>query len=118
MKRILEWDGDRLEYELTQKNVKNMNLRICSDGRITVSVPYHVSPTAADAFVRGQEAMIRRALARRDKADCLRDFYLGEGGLIPIFGRERRLTIREGSARGALLYEDRLALTVLDPFSE
>ncbi len=118
MKRILEIDGQTVEYELTLKQVKNMNLRICPDGRILVSIPYYVSPEKADAFVRGQKDIIFRTLDRRQDLSCARDFYMGDGGILPIFGRERRLKIREGKTRGGVLYEDRLELTVSDPDSE
>lgn len=118
MKRILELRGDYIEYELTHKSVKNLNLRICSDGRILVSVPHRITPAEADAFVLSREDMILRTMERRAAAETVSDFYLGEGGMIPIFGRERRLVIRKGEKRGAILYENRLELTVREPSSE
>jgi predicted metal-dependent hydrolase len=115
---MLDIGGNYIEYELTHKAVKNMNLRILADGRILVSVPCRISPAEADSFVLSRGDMILRAMNRRAEAEPLSDFYLGEGGRIPIFGRERRLSIREGQKRGATLYEERLELTVPDPESE
>ncbi len=118
MIRYVELGGRTIAYELTQKPVKNLNLRVRSDGVIAVSAPPHVSLRDIDAFVLAQEDMILRALSRIEGAAPLQEFSLSEGGRIPIFGRERCLCIEEGSPAPARLYEARLCLTVTDPHSE
>ncbi len=118
MRRMVEIDGEEIEYELTYKRVKNLNLRIRSDGCVLVSAPTHVSLDRIDDFVIAQGDMIRRARDRMDRSAPRRDFYLGEGGVIPIFGRERRITVTRGARIDATLYVERLDLTVTDTDSE
>ncbi|MBR2353043.1 MAG: M48 family metallopeptidase [Clostridia bacterium] len=117
-RRIVEIDGEDVEYELTYKQVKNLNLRIRSDGCVTVSAPCSVPLDRIDEFVAAQGDMIKRARERIERSVPRREFYLGEGGRIPIFGREREITVTKGSRIEATLYVERLALTVPDPTSE
>ena len=50
-----------IEYELTRKRVKNINLRIHPpDGRVTVSAPLRTSETRIAAFVAAKADWIRR----------------------------------------------------------
>ena len=46
MERRIVVEGREIMYELTAKKVKNLNLRVQPDGRITVSVPRGLSPGA------------------------------------------------------------------------
>ncbi len=118
MKRIVEIGGEDMEYELTYKQVKNLNLRVRSDGCVAVSAPYGVPFERIDRFVVAQREMILRARARIDCSAPRREFYLGEGGRVPIFGREREIIVSKGKRIGATLYVERLVLTVPDVDSE
>ncbi len=53
-----------IDYTLTVKNVKNMNLRLRPDGGVAVSVSRRVSRGEADAFVRAHADWIARRRAR------------------------------------------------------
>lgn len=53
-----------VEYTLSQKSVKNYNLRV-RDGRVLLSVPLRVSPARADGFIRERAGWIAAALARQ-----------------------------------------------------
>ena len=57
-----------IEYYLTVKPVKNINLRIRSDGAAAVSVPRQVSRTAADSFVRDHADWVLAHQSRRAAA--------------------------------------------------
>ena len=57
-----------IEYELTRKAVKNLNLRLRPDGSVTVSIPKRVVTLAeADRFVEQNADRIRQA---RQRLDC------------------------------------------------
>ena len=55
------YDGEKIEFELTKKRIKNINLRVKSDGSVHVSAPMHVSQSRVDAFVIDQVPFIWRA---------------------------------------------------------
>ena len=40
-----------IQYELTRKRVKNLNIRVREDGTVAVSIPLRTSAEAADRFV-------------------------------------------------------------------
>lgn len=56
-----------IEYFLTVKSVKNINLRIRSDGTAAVSVPRRVSKARADDFVRSRAAWVLGHQRRRSE---------------------------------------------------
>ncbi|MBE7039050.1 MAG: M48 family metallopeptidase [Ruminococcaceae bacterium] len=53
-----------LTYELTYKNVKNINLRIKPDGTVHVSANPYVSPEVIERFVASKEEFILNALKK------------------------------------------------------
>ena len=118
MQRWIDLDGEVFEYELTYKRVKNLNLRIRSDGSIAVSAPLGVPLDRIDAFVSAERELILRTRARIARSSPRKDFYLGEGGRIPIFGRDRTISLIKGDSLGAELFVERLVLTVPDVDSE
>ena len=90
-----------IEYEFTRKHVKNINLRVHTDGRVTVSAPNYVPLYKVDEFVLSKADFIGSARVKlasieprsgilKEKADeytdeeCLRFFtalidkYYGE----------------------------------------
>lgn len=53
-----------IKYEFTHKKVKNINLRVRTDGTVSVSAPKSVSSSRADAFVLSRAAWITAARVR------------------------------------------------------
>ena len=66
--RSITYNGDIIEYELTIKRVKNMNMRITRDGVIHVSANGYVPDYRVDKFVIENMPFIERA---RYKIDAL-----------------------------------------------
>ncbi|WP_417092983.1 M48 family metallopeptidase [Intestinimonas timonensis] len=56
-----------IEYFLTVKSIKNINLRIRGDGTVAVSVPRRVSKARADDFVRSRAAWVMEHQRRRSE---------------------------------------------------
>lgn len=53
---------EKISYELQHKAVKNINMRIKSDGRICVSAGFSVSPQIVDEFVISKGEWILRSI--------------------------------------------------------
>lgn len=62
MKREITLKNTKIQYELTQKNVKNINLRIHSDGRIAVSANKRVKISFVEEFLISKQDFILNAL--------------------------------------------------------
>ena len=56
------YNGIKIDYELTIKNVKNLNLRVKSNGKICVSANEKVSNKVIDDFVIKNGEFILRAI--------------------------------------------------------
>ena len=64
MTRNVNYNGSLIEYELTRKRVKNINLRIKTDGRVCVSANTRVPVTYIDDFVLRRGDFILSAVER------------------------------------------------------
>lgn len=55
---------NNITYELTLKNVKNINLRITRNGKINVSAPLYADFSYIDEFIRTKSDWIENALSK------------------------------------------------------
>ncbi len=58
MKRTVSFDGNTISYDLIYKNVKNINLRIKTDGSVTVSANPFVSIGVIEGFIASKKDFI------------------------------------------------------------
>lgn len=66
---------DEINYCLTYKKVKNINLRVGSDGAVSVSAPKRVSMAQIDAFVAARAQWIARAQRKMEEREPFTDCY-------------------------------------------
>jgi len=111
MRRVLV-DHGTIEYELTYKRVKNLNLRVGATGEIRVSAPHRTPPERVDAFVRSRSAWIVTATERCRQAAARLHTDLTDGAPITVLGEQRSLHIVEGKPRSAELTPQTLTLFV------
>ena len=69
MTREIKVNGKIIEYELSIKSVKNINLRIKPDGKVYVSANRWVSKKAIDNFVASKADLIFRALKKYEERE-------------------------------------------------
>lgn len=67
MKRKIIIDGEVLEYELERKRVKNVNLRVRTDGSVYVSANRYVSVAQIEDFITSNYDFIQNARAKYEK---------------------------------------------------
>ena len=58
-------NGKTIEYDLWRKKVKNINLRVRTDGSVTVSAGNRVPEARIEDFVRANAEAVLRELERR-----------------------------------------------------
>ncbi len=82
-KRTVASPCGKIEYELTRKRVKNINLRVRSDGTVGVSAPPSVPTKYIDSFVASKAERVRAAGERIADRTAKTD-----SGKIMLRGRE------------------------------
>ena len=103
---------DRLiEYELIRKQVKNINLRIKSDGSIYVSAGPFVSGKIIERFLISKSDFIIKALEKCN-AHKSPDFNFKSGDVIKFLGTDISLCITEGKKSYYTLSDNTLVLCV------
>ncbi len=97
--RTVLYTGISISYIFEHKNVKNINLRVKSDGTVCVSAPAAVSTERVDGFVSEKGQFILNAIekfaARAENAPKAHEYISGER--FRILGHELELVVKEGN---------------------
>ena len=107
-----------IEFELTRKRVKNINLRIHPpDGRVTVSAPLRMSEARIAEFVTAKADWIRQHQARIAALPPRPALRYETGEEHRFLGADHRLAVRPATGRrpGAEAVEGRLLVHARDP---
>ena len=109
-------NGRALHYELVRKSVKNINLRIKPDGKISVSASRAVPVRAIEDFMRSKADFIIRALdACESRAQRVSERRYEDGESFCVFGRELKLSVLRGTKNQARIDGGLIFLSVKDP---
>ncbi len=115
MREVL-YKNTAISYSLVYKKVKNINLRIKSDGSITVSANRRVSAKRIDEFVLSKGKFILEALERfkERKADSPKPKEYVTGEEFAFLGKFRVLHVVESVKDEVLFNENNIYLKVKD----
>ena len=103
MKKTVILKNSVVEYELTKKNVKNLNLRIKRDGTVFVSCPVFMSDKVVEEFIVSKSDFILKAIENAiPETDTFYSgstvYYLGNAmRLYIIFSNENKVCINGNS---------------------
>ena len=80
--------GERVSYTLTRKAVKNLNLRINREGKVSVSIPRWVSQAQAEEFLQAKAEFVLAGLHRAAQRQTRHPLELPsqEGSRIFLWG--------------------------------
>lgn len=67
--RWVECENGKISYFLSRKPVKNVNLRVKSDGSVLVSANNSVTTEFVDAFIKQKQAYISSALTKFEEKE-------------------------------------------------
>lgn len=90
--------GERVSYTLTRKAVKNLNLRISREGKVSLSIPRWVSQAQAEAFLQAKAEFVLGALEKAKNRQHLHELTLPKepGSQVSVWGVPLTLHRLEG----------------------
>lgn len=91
----ITYNGEVIAFDVKRKRIKNLNLRVKSDGSIHVSAPFHSSDSQVEAFVMAQVPFIQRARWRwaQHRAQKSPPLQYVTGETLYVLGRPVRLVV-------------------------
>ena len=96
----VQYEGIEIEYELTRKNVKYINLRVNKHGKVVVSAGEQVPFAVIDEFVQSKAFWIITHLAEIEKIrNEISDASLYDGKTVYYLGKPYRLRLERGEQR-------------------
>lgn len=110
-------DGSDLSYELTRKRVKNVNMRIETDGTIAVSANGRVPLEFIDDFVISKRELIEKARLKYSSSSHRTpndDLELHAGSVISLLGKHLTVKVLDGKPENVLESVSELSVTVRD----
>lgn len=119
MKRQIMIDGEVLEYELERKKVKNVNMRVRTDGSVYISVNRYVSVAQIENFVTSNYDFIQNARAKYEKIKnsnsvCnLSEYKSGEK--VCAFGQIKTLRVVQSDKNYVESDENNIVIYVKNP---
>lgn len=108
----IEFEGQRIEYSLIRKNVKNINLRIKRDGSVVVSASPAVPKEVINKFVADNGGRILSAVEKCKAQNAV--LTLEEGSVVRLLGKPYKLVLEENSANSYFIGEDSITFYVRD----
>lgn len=114
MQRSVVFYGKSFIYEYERKRVKNINLRIRSDGSIYVSAPRYVSNSEVEAFLEKKKDFIIKAISKTDerRANNVRPDRLDCGTTVTVAGKAYEVIIRSSRYNDVMLRDGYLFVYV------
>lgn len=116
MKKKIVLSSRELEYELTRKKVKNINLRIKPDGSLCVSANIFVPMKSIEAFLASNADRIIKTIdafeTKRKNAPADKRFVNGE--IFSILGFDKVLTLVESNKNRAEIDGDAFLIFARD----
>lgn len=116
MTKTIVLNNQKINYELNRKNVKNLNLRIKSDGTISVSANNRISQEKIDLFLVEHSDFILDTLKKYEEYEKNKpkeiEFVTGEK--LKVLGTERTLKVENGTKNNVTCDKYFLILTVKD----
>lgn len=115
----LEWDGKSVEYTLTRKQVKNINLRVRPDGIIKVSAPHRIKQEEINTFVMSNYDFIMTSLEKiksrqeNDPAAKVDEVYK-DGIRLVYLGSVYTLRIEKSDEDDVFIREKELVVKTFD----
>lgn len=107
--------GD-IDFELTYKPVKNINLRICRDGRVCISAPKWVKQRDILNFVLQKRDFIQSAKRKLSAAPT--PMSVADGTTVQIGGTPYQIRLQKGMKNTALVTDGTICLTLKDPICQ
>jgi predicted metal-dependent hydrolase len=115
MKRKIFIKDRELIYDLSLKNIKNINMRIHNDGKIFLSAPLNVSSDIVESFIILREDWIIKHLDRINVASKYHSIELKNGEGIPIFDKKYILNIQKSKTKASYIEDDKLTILLPEP---
>lgn len=105
-----------ITYTLQRKRVKNMNLRIHPDGRVTLSAPTRVSMRAIEEFLHAKTDFVLSALDRFHtmRQNAPNPIQYTDGDKLLLLGNQTILRLTQGTEEYIVWKQPYLEMTVRD----
>ena len=115
MVRTITLCGRMVEYDLQRKKVKNINLRIKSNGTISVSAPQRVSVDTIEEFLCSNGSYILKALDKFSaQNENIKELEYKDGEYLTVLGYRVPLKVVQGNKNFAEMTSRGILLTVKD----
>ncbi len=115
MKKTILLNGQIVEYELTIKKVKRLNLRIKPNLSVLVSAPADADEARIENFIRAHQNLVLSSLKQFSQEKAIAPISYQNGDKVLLLGRWFLLNIEKADKCDVVVQPDCVVLKVSDP---
>lgn len=102
---------DGINVNVIRKNVKNINLRITCDGRVTLSVPKRTSDESIDSYILSKKEWIKKTLSKFEDSPNGAQVFMEEN-TVNVLGEHFTVHLIEGKRYSCIIEGKSMVIAV------
>ena len=90
----IEYNGEKIYFNIQRKKIKNINLKVSIDKKVTISVPYRISLEKVKEFILSKAEWIKKQQNAYEKSSLKKDSdVLKNGEIVYLLGNPYKIRI-------------------------
>lgn len=113
----VEVNGEKIVFFVQRKKIKNINLKVNVDGKITISMPMRMSIEKAKEFIKLKIAWIKKQQSFYKNHLVLKESTnFEEGEILYLLGKQYKIKIYAGKRNGILLKDEYIEIQIKENY--
>lgn len=104
---FIEIDGEKIDFLLKRKNIKNIHLRVTSDGNVTISIPKKMRTERAKEFLRSKISWVKKQQKSfKSFASPKESKSFENGDILYILGKPYKIELLKDNKNNIIIEND------------
>lgn len=113
----VEVNGEKIVFFVQRKKIKNINLKVNVDGKITISMPMRMNIEKAKEFIKLKIAWIKKQQSSYERHLVLKESTnFEEGEILYLLGKQYKIKLYAGKRNGILLKDEYIEIQIKENY--
>lgn len=113
----VEVNGEKIVFFVQRKKIKNINLKVNVDGKITISMPMRMKIEAAKDFIRLKIEWIKKHQNLYENNLVLKESVnFEEGEILYLLGKQYKIKLLKGKENNVIINDQTIEIQIKDKY--